>query len=104
MSEIFKYMLSACGFTQQTASDYLTQTLGRNISKDTIKAFMRGKSHINADVISCLSEYYEKIEDAKTSKKINDLHKSANTSDTALTENLSVIEMKALALMKLSRA
>ena len=61
---VLKMMLFSVGLTPESGAAYVSETLGRQISENTLRTMMRSKTSVPADVVKCLKERHQAIEEA----------------------------------------
>ena len=61
---VLKMMLSSVGLTPESGAAYVSESLGRQISENTLRTMMRSKTSVPADVVNCLKERHDAIEEA----------------------------------------
>lgn len=61
---VLKMMLSSVGLTPESGAEYISGSLGRQISLNTIRTMMRSKTSVPIDIVACLKQRHDQIEDA----------------------------------------
>ncbi|MDB2437593.1 hypothetical protein N9W89_02665 [Hellea sp.] len=61
---VLKMMLFSVGLTSESGAAYVSESLGRNISENTIRNMMRAKASVPVDVVDCLKARQQSIIDA----------------------------------------
>ena len=61
---ILKMMLFSVGLTPESGTDYVSETLGPQISVNTIRTMMRSKTSVPSDIIDCLKARHDEIKTA----------------------------------------
>lgn len=61
---VLKMMLSSVGLTPESGAAYISETLGRQISVNTVRTMMRGKTSVPVDVVNCLKARHDAIKEA----------------------------------------
>ena len=61
---VFKMMLFSVGLTPESGADYISESLGRQISLNTIRTMMRSKTSVPSDIVDCLKARYDEIKEA----------------------------------------
>lgn len=64
---VLRMMLSSVGLTPESGADYIRESLGRQISLNTIRTMMRSKTSVPVDIVACLKARHEQIEQASKS-------------------------------------
>ena len=76
---VLKMMLSSVGLTPESGAAYISDSLGRQISINTIRTMMRSKTSVPTDIVACLKARYDQIEEA--SKAFADWIEAPNNAD-----------------------
>ena len=63
---VLKMMLSNVGLTLESGSVYISETLGRQISTNTLRTMMKSKTSVPVDVVNCLKERQDAINQASS--------------------------------------
>ena len=61
---VLKMMLFSVGLTPESGADYISDSLGRQISVNTIRTMMRSKTTVPTDIVDCLKARHDKIKQA----------------------------------------
>ena len=61
---ILKMMLFSVGLTPEGGADYISDSLGRQISLNTIRTMMRSKTSVPTDIVDCLKVRHDEIKEA----------------------------------------
>lgn len=61
---VFKMMLFSVGLTPESGADYISESLGRQISLNTIRTMMRSKTSVPTDIVDCLKARHDEIKEA----------------------------------------
>lgn len=61
---VLKMMLFSVGLTPESGADYISESLGRQISVNTIRTMMRSKTTVPTDIIDCLKARHDEIKAA----------------------------------------
>lgn len=61
---VLKMMLFSVGLTPESGADYISETLGRQISVNTIRTMMRSKTSVPTDIVDCLKARHNQIKAA----------------------------------------
>lgn len=67
---VLKMMLFSVGLTPESGADYISDSLGRQISVNTIRTMMRSKTSVPMDIIECLKARNNEIKEASEDFKI----------------------------------
>lgn len=63
---VLKMMLFNVGLTLESGSVYISETLGRQISTNTLRTMMKSKTSVPVDVVNCLKARQEAIHQASS--------------------------------------
>ena len=61
---VLKMMLSSVGLTPESGAAYISESLGRQISLNTIRTMMKSKTSVPTDIVACLKARHDQIEEA----------------------------------------
>jgi len=61
---VLKMMLSSVGLTPESGAAYISESLGRQISLNTIRTMMKSKTSVPTDIVACLKARHDQIEQA----------------------------------------
>ncbi|MEP3891969.1 MAG: hypothetical protein ABJN69_16050 [Hellea sp.] len=61
---VLKMMLFSVGLTPESGAAYISDSLGRQISLNTIRTMMRSKTSVPTDIVDCLKARHDEIKEA----------------------------------------
>ena len=61
---VLKMMLASVGLTPESGAAYISESLGRQISVNTLRTMMKSKTSVPTDIIACLKARHTEIEAA----------------------------------------